>query len=423
MKLPLLRDYVPSTAAGRTFALTALISSVGTGLFLAGSTVFFIRYVGLTNAQIGLGLAVAAVFGFLATVPVGAVGDRVGPLKTLIGAQLWRAGCFAGLVFVSGPVSFAVVAACMAAAEGSTPPLTQAVIAETTGPEDRVRTMAIIRTVRNVGFSLGALLAAPLLSAANPVAYRVLVLGNALAFVVSAALLMRLKLPKRDAVRTGRSALGAVRGFRDWRYLLLTTVNGTLCLHMTILSVGIPLWTVQATHAPTAVVPVLIFVNTALAVLLQVPFSSGAEDPAGAGRALRRGGLALAACCVAFSFAHGPGPAAAVAVLLAGLVLLTFGELWQAVGGWQLSYLFAPEDRKATYLSVFNLGSTGQAIVGPSLITTAVISTGRVGWLGLAVFLVLASLLVRPVVALLERSQAAATQPEEHALAPEPLGS
>lgn len=421
LKLPSPRDYIPATAAGRTFALTALISSIGTGLFLAGSTVFFIRYVGLTNAQIGIGLATAAVFGFLATMPVGVIGDRIGPHRTLIAAQLWRACCFVGLIFVNGPVGFTLVASCMAAAEGSTPPLTQAVVAETTGPEDRVRTMAIIRTVRNVGFSLGALLAAPLLSAANPSAYRSIVLGNALAFTVSAALLMRLKLPKGTVPRATGSRLSAIRGFRDLRYVALSTLNGVLCLHMTILSVGIPLWTVQATNAPAAVVPILIFLNTVLAVLLQVPFSNGADDSSGAGRALRRGGLALAGCCVAFSLAHGPSAAVAVAVLLAGCVLLTFGELWQAVGGWQLSYLYAPDDRKATYLSVFNLGSTGQGIIGPSLIITVVIGTGRLGWLGLAAFFVLAAVLVRPVVALLERGRREASELEPERWTPETL--
>ncbi|MFJ5832952.1 MFS transporter [Streptomyces sp. NPDC093089] len=420
MKLPSVADYVPATPAGRTFALTALISSVGTGLFLAGSTVFFIRYVGLSNAQIGLGLAVAACFGFLATVPVGVIGDRFGPHRTLIGAQLWRAGCFVGLVFVDGPLAFVVVASCMAAAEGSTPPLTQAVVAETTGPEDRVRTMAIIRTVRNVGFSLGALLAAPLLSASSTTAYQSIVLGNALAFALSAGLLLRLRLPKSTVARTSRSALRAIRGFRDWRYVTLAGLNGTLSLHMTILSVGIPLWTVQATEAPAAIVPILVFTNTVLAVLLQVPFSNGADDSPGAGRALRRGGLALAGCCVAFALAQGTSAVVAVGVLAVGCVLLTFGELWQAVGGWQLSYLYAPEKQKATYLSVFNLGSTGQGIIGPSIVTTVVIGTGRIGWIGLAVFFVLAALLVRPVITLLDRAPrpAPADEPASEPLSP-----
>jgi MFS family permease len=422
VKLPSYKDYVPPTAAARTFALTALISSIGTGLFLAGSTVFFIRYVGLSNSQIGLGLATAAVFGFLATVPIGALADRIGSLRALIGTQLWRACCFIGLCFVSGPIGFTVVASCMAVAQGSTPPLNQAVVAETTGPEDRLRAMAIIRTVHNVGFSLGALLAAPLVSADSPSAFRLLVLGNALAFFVSAGLLMRLKLPRSPAARASGSVFSAIRGFRDWRYVALSTLNGTLCLHVTILSVGIPLWTVTATEAPTAVVPILVFVNTVMAVVLQVPFSRGADDAKGASRALRRGGLALAACSVAFAYAHGTSAAVALAVLLIGLVLLTFGELWQSVGGWQLSYLFAPEGRKTTYLSVFNLGSTSEGIIGPSLITIVVIGTGRVGWLGLAVFFLLASLLVHPLVALLERQQQPA-ESKEAIGAPEPLGS
>ncbi|HEY5835764.1 MFS transporter [Streptomyces sp.] len=401
--MPSPREYVPATAAGRTFALTALISSVGTGLYLAGSTVFFVHSVGLTNAQVGIGLAVAAVFGFLATVPIGMVADRIGPHRTLIATQMWQTGCFVGLAFVHGPAGFTVVSSCLVAAQGSTSPLTQAVVAQTSEQEDRMRTMASIRTVRNIGFSVGALLAVPLLSGASTWSYRGIVLGNALAFVVSAALLSRLRLPRAAEGRRSGNQLSALRGFRDWRYLGLTALNGVLSLHMTILSLGIPLWTLQATKAPATVVSVLVFTNTVLAVVLQVPMSRGADDGPGAARALLRGGIALAGCCVALALAHGPAAPTAIALLFVACVLLTLGELWQAVGGWQSSYLYAPADRKTTYLSVFNLGTTGQGIVGPSLVTTAVIGSGQAGWLGLGAVLVLAAFLVRPVVGLLER--------------------
>jgi hypothetical protein len=78
-------------------------------------------------------------------------------------------------------------------------------------------------------------------------------------------------------------------------------------------------------------------------------------------------------------------------------VLLTFGEMWQATGGWDLSYAFAPEDGKGVYLSVFSLGGTAQRIVGPALITSVVIAAGPVGWIALAAVFGVAALLVPPV--------------------------
>ncbi|SMF54564.1 MFS transporter [Streptomyces sp. Amel2xC10] len=402
MKLPSPREYIPATAAGRSFAVTSLINAIGTGLYLAGSAVFFVRSVGLTAAQVGLGLAVSGVVGFLTTVPIGALADRFGAKPTLVVLQLWRAGGFVALAFSEGMVSFTVVSCCLAAAEAATQPMTQAVASATTEGTDRTRTMAIIRTVRNVGFSLGALLAAPLLAADRVWTYRGIVLGTAAAFVVSAAMLSRVRTATAATVQKKVNPLAALRDFRDWRYLLLTALNGVLNLHTTILSVGLSLWALQATEVSAGFLPVLILINTLMSIALQVPISRLVDREGGAERALRLGGAALTVCCLALAAAGAPSSAAvAGAVLLAACVLLTFGEMWQAVGGWELSYDFAPEDRKGVYLSVFSLGNTGQRIVGPALITGGVLAAGPAGWIALGAVFGLAGLLVTPVTRML----------------------
>ncbi|RNL72753.1 MFS transporter [Streptomyces sp. I6] len=415
MRLPSPKEYIPATAAGRSFAITSLINAIGTGLYLAGSAVFFVRSVGLTTSQVGFGLALSGVVGFLTTVPIGALADRLGAKPTLVALQLWRAGGFVALAFAQGMVSFTVISCCLAAAEAATQPMTQAVASATTEGTDRTRTMAIVRTVRNVGFSLGALLAAPLLAADRVWTYRGIVLGTAAAFVLSAAMLSRVRTATAATVQKKVNPLAALRDFRDWRYLLLTALNGVLNLHTTILAVGLSLWAIQATDVPAAFLPVLILLNTVMSILLQVPVSRMVEREGGAERALRMGGFALTACCLALALSKAPSSAlTAAAVLLAACVLLTFGEMWQAVGGWELSYDFAPEDRKGVYLSVFSLGNTGQRIVGPALITSVVIAAGPAGWIGLAVLFGLAALLVRPVT----RTLSAARLPVEREVAP-----
>ncbi|MEV6209043.1 MFS transporter [Kitasatospora sp. NPDC051914] len=403
MRLPSAKDYVPATAAGRSFAVTSLINAIGTGLYLAGSAVFFVRSVGLTTAQVGLALAVSGVVGFLTTVPIGALADRFGAKPTLIVLQLWRAGGFVALAFAHGMVGFVAVSCCLAAAEAATQPMTQAVASATTEGTDRTRTMAIVRTVRNVGFSLGALLAAPLLAADSVWAYRGIVLGTAAAFVLSAGLLTRIRTATEAAVQKKVAPLTALRDFRDWRYLLLTALNGVLNLHTTILSVGISLWAIEATAVPAGFLPVLVLVNTVLSIVLQVPISRMVDRAGGAERTLRLSGFALTACCLALALSDAPTSApVAGAVLLLAVLLLTFGEMWQAVGGWELSYDFAPEDRKGVYLSVFSLGGTGQRITGPALITSAVIAAGPLGWVALAAVFGLAGLLVTPVTRMLQ---------------------
>jgi MFS family permease len=418
---------LPAGPGVRAVLLTALLDSVGTGLFLAGSVVFFTRSVGLGAAQIGIGLTAAGAVGFAAGVPLGALGDRVGARPVVVGLHLCRALSLAGLAFAHGPVSFVVCAAGQAVGDSAAPPLMQAVVAVVAGDERRLRTMAVLRTVRNVGFSLGALLATPLLAAQSGWGYRSIVLGDAVSFVFAAVLLARLRLAGgwpaptagRDRRGLGRSParrsparrrLGWRRlgwrglgwrglGWRrvDWRYLGLAALNSVLCLHMTLLSVAIPLWTLRATRAPVGVVPLLVLLNTVLAVLLQVPLSAGSRQLAGAVRALRRAGLALAGCCALVAVAGVLPRWSAAGALVLATVLLTLGELWQSGGAWAVSYEFAPAHARVRYLSVFGLGVTVQDVAGPAVLTAGVVAAGWPAWFGLAAVFLLAVRLVRPV--------------------------
>ena len=408
-----LRGYLPHRGAGRTLALITFIDSIGTGLFLTGAAIFFVRSIGLTAAQAGLGLSVGGAVGFATTVPIGVLGDRLGSRRLLVGFQLWRAVCLVALVFVSDVVSFTVVAALMAIAETATPSLTQAVVASAVDGESRVRTMAILRSTRNAGFSVGALLAAPLI-AAGSAAISEIMFGDALSFVIAALILARVPLTRVAAARRRSGFLTVLGSFRDWRYVGLASLNSVLTLHMTILVFGIPLWLIHATRAPVGLVAVVMVLNTVMAVVLQVPFSRHATVPGGAPRVLRLAGVMLSACSVAIAAAAYVSPWFAAALLVLATVLMSLGEIWQAAGAWELSYRYADPEREVQYLAVFSLGLAAQDIFGPALVTAAVIAAGTAGWLGLAALFLVATLLVGPATSALDRaSRLAATHDSE----------
>jgi Major Facilitator Superfamily len=406
-----LRAYVPDRGAGRTLALVTLIDSIGTGLYLAGAAIFFVRSIGLTAAQVGLGLSVGAAVGFATTVPIGVLGDRLGARRLLVLAQLWRAACLVALVFVSGVVTFTIVAALMAIAEAATPSLTQAAVAAAVGGESRVRNMAILRSTRNAGFSLGALLAVPLIAAGSAAAFRAVVFGDALSFAVAALILARVPLTRPAAAGRRAGYLTVLGSFRDWRYVGLASLNSVLTLHMTILTFGIPLWLIHATSAPASLVAVLMLLNTVMAVVLQVPFSKHATVPGGVPRVLQFAGVMLAGCSAAIAAAAYFSPVFAAALLVLATALMSLGEIWQAAGAWELSYRYADPDREVQYLAVFSLGIPAQDVVGPVLVTAVVIGAGIAGWLGLAALFLTATALVGPATSALERmSRPAAEQ-------------
>lgn len=414
-----LRGYIPSRGAGRTLALVTFIDSIGTGLFLAGAAIFFVRSIGLTAAQAGVGLSVAGAVGFATTVPIGVLGDRLGARRLLVLFQLWRAACLVALLFVSDVVSFTVVAALMAIAETATPSLTQAVAASAVDGESRVRNMAILRSTRNAGFSAGALLAAPLIAAGSAAGFSAIISGDALSFVVAALILTRVPLARAATVRRRSGFLTVLGSFHDWRYAGLASLNGVLTLHMTILVFGIPLWLIHATRAPASLVAILLLLNTTLAVVLQVPFSKHATVSGGGSRVLRLAGVMLAGCSVAIAAAAHVSVPFAAALLVLATALLSLGEIWQAAGAWELSYRYADPAREVQYLAVFSLGVAAQDIFGPALITAVIISAGTAGWIGLGALFLVATFLVSPATSALEReSRLAAMHDSKHSKDP-----
>ena len=69
---------------------------------MTGSAVFFTQIVGLSAAQVGLGLTCAGVAAFLAAVPMGKLVDRFGPKKMWALSATGQAAMFCLWPFIEG---------------------------------------------------------------------------------------------------------------------------------------------------------------------------------------------------------------------------------------------------------------------------------------------------------------------------------
>lgn len=394
---------------GTTLLGVGLIDATGTGLYLAGSAIYFTLIIGLTATQVGIGLSIAGLLGLVVQPFIGSLADQWGPRRVLVLLHVWRALSFAALSITNDFVVFVVVSAMIGIGQQALSPVYQALVERAVGPEARVAVMARTRVVYNVGFSLGGVLTTVAIGYGTRPAFAAIVLGNALCCAVAALLLSRMSVRDRPLAGGAQQPTRPRRlqSLRDFPYLSVAAVNGFLTLHASLLAVGIPLWVSLHTSAPKALVGPLFVVNTVSAVLMQVRAARGSDTLDGSVTAIRRGAYALVVCCGFFALTGAWHMVPVVTGLLVlGVLALTVAEVLQSAGGWGLSFALAPAEGRAEHLSTFNLGTGAQFVLGPTIVTVGVVNHGVAGWLVLAACFAVAATAASPLAAVAARRPA-----------------
>jgi len=188
-------------------------------------------------------------------------------------------------------------------------------------PADLLRVSAQTRSLSNVGFMLGAVIAGVAVPFGTRTAFCAVVLLTALAQAACTVIIWKLPVPVHAAGRRhGRASSRS--GLRDLRFVSLALLCGILELYQPILTVGLPLWIIASTTAPAAVNSALLVEDTVVVFLFQVAMSRSVDTAKGSARSLRRSGILFAACCLLFALTQHTGPLAAVPLLLGGTLVL-----------------------------------------------------------------------------------------------------
>lgn len=368
----------------------ALIEWTGTGLFLAVSTIYFVKVAGLSTSSVGAGLTIGGAVAVVAAVPLARLAGRFGPKPVLIGVMLVRALATIGYLWVDGWWTFLLVVSLIAVTEQSSPPLVQSYVGARAPESLRAKVMAVQRTVVNLGISLGGLIAGVALGSGAPDAFRPLLIGGAVAYVAVAGVYATARGEEAAAV-VGDDRVAPL--LRDRRLLGFTAYNALVSLWMPVLNVAFPLWLVTETDVPERYVGILYAVNTVLCIALQYPLNRCYGTTRRAWYSYAVAALLLGGGALAFAAAPGFGRTGALLVLGAAVVLLTFAELLQVGASWTLSFELAPQGARSAYLVLFNTSRTvANRVAGPVLMTGVVLALGTTGWIALACVLLLGAL-------------------------------
>ncbi|MGW0433928.1 MFS transporter [Micromonospora sp. NPDC003197] len=391
----MLRRLLPEPGAARILTLATAVNTVGNGVWLTASALFLTRSVGLSVAQVGLGLSVFALVSLIASTPMGYLADRYGPRRIQLTALIVGSGTTALLATVRSFPEFLAVGAGTALANAAYRGARGAVIAGAIPADQRVRTRAYLRATTNVGVSVGAALAGIGIATDTRAGYVTLILINAVSYLGAAAILTRLApIPPVPAPAHGPRLIA----LRDRPFLAFTVLDGLMSMHFGLLNIALPLWIAQHTSAPRWLISVLILVNTTMVVLFQVRASRGTEQLTGAARASRRAGLAIAAACALFAASGSVPTGIAVVLLVAGALVHVIGELWHSAAGWGISFGLAPAHAHGQYQGAYAMGMELGGMLAPVVVTALAVAWGAPGWLVLGVLFVGLGLLIPPVV-------------------------
>ncbi|MCN9244726.1 MFS transporter [Streptomyces sp. RY43-2] len=373
----------------RGFYAVGLCDAVGLGMYLSLSVLFLDRAADLTNHQIGLVLGASGVASLVGAMPIARAAERFGIRAVLCALFLVRCAAFLALAAVT---TFAE-ALCAAAVAGllsrGIGPLIESGLINRVPDAQAVGALARVRTLRNVGLAAGALPSGAAIAIDEPWAYRAVLVASAVLFLCCAAICRG--FPDTAASASARPG-GRARILRNRAFLSITALYGALTLSALLLGIGMPLWIVQRTQAPSWSVTLIQLLNTALVVLLQVRLSKGSERLTRA-RALMCGGGLLAGFGALTAPLTGLGGGRLdLAVVVVAAVLLSLGEVLITVGTTGAALLHIPEGQKTSHLAALNLGFAVTTIVGPPLISTSV-GWDWAGWAGWAAFFTVLGLL------------------------------
>ncbi|MER7672336.1 MFS transporter [Kitasatospora sp. NPDC096128] len=382
-----------------------VIDSLGSGLFLAFTVVYFVRTTPLGLAEVGAAISLGRLCAAPTALCVGPLIDRYDARRVAACANLLSAGAY--LAFLAAGQFWQVAAVVFLAQVGAASYWTAStgLVVLAAEAAERPRLFALAGTLRNAGLALGGALGALLLGWGGATGLRVTVAGNALSYTVAGVLLLCWRPALRPVAAAARVGGGYGVVLRDRRYLRLIAVNLCFVFASLVLSLLLAAYLVEGLHRAAWVAGSLLVLNTAQVVLTQTAVTRWVSRYRPT-RVVAAGSVLNALAFGLFALLSAAPGWAVTAGLYAAMLLYNAAETVATPYREELSVALADPARRGRYLAVYQLSWTFGQTVGPGLLTFLLGLGAAWPWL----FLLGLSLLAVPLVLGLKPGTAAGTR-------------
>jgi MFS family permease len=394
----------PSRLAGR-LSVQSLLFALGEGTFMTGSAVFFTQIVGLSAAQVGLGLTIAGIAAFLAALPMGKLVDRFGPKRMWAVSAVGQAAMFSVWPFITDfrgyvlmAVGMEVIGALGQAAHG-------AYTIDVLPPEERVKSRAYMYSALNVGFTLGSLVGGIALAFRSNDVLHALPWFTAAVFLINATAVLRLPRAPHDN-RTPVERKVKIPGpgpLRNLGWLLTSFFTGVFWTNQVLLNVVIPLWLVEETDAPRVLLALLFATNTVMCIFLPMAAARGVTGVSTALRAIRLSSAFFVLSCLITLATHDTVGWVTIALVWLGHVTVTGAELYLSAATWTFEAELMDPRQRGAYQGVAEMSGTLGKVWAPAVFTFLAMNWGAAGWLVIAGVIVVAAVGIHPSTRLARR--------------------
>ena len=253
-----------------------LANAFGNGVVLPFVIIYLHNVRGLSLTIAGLAAASNALAGIASGAVGGALADRFGPRRTLIGALLGQAAAISMFPLIEETWHALALQFAMGAFSGAFWPSQSSLLTSLTPADRRHAAFAQQRVTMNLGVGLGGLAGGLIATTSSPDTFTLLFLLDAATFLVFALVLTRVPRPRRIA---HDGPPGSYREVLRNRPVVLF-----LLLNVVFIGAGMvpfvefmPVYAKNGAGVSEQAIGIIFFVNTIFIVLFQLPIAKALE--------------------------------------------------------------------------------------------------------------------------------------------------